>query len=335
MKQLTIKDKLDFAIWSEFVKNHPQGNIFQTPEMFEVFSETKNYTPIFLAVVDDDNTVQGSLVSVIQTEFSNILSKFTARAIIWGGPLIKDSNPEVLTRLLVAYDKKVQNRVIYSQFRNFWKPTWERVVFESLGFKYEDHLNILVDLRKSHEQLWKEVKPARRKAINKAKRSGVTFRELQNRQELAEGYSIVESVYKNAKLPCPDITLFQSSAEILGKNGMVRFFGAFHQKEMIGVRFVLCFESYIFDWYAGSRQQYYSLRPNDLLPWKVFLWGNENGFTTFDFGGAGSPHVSYGVREYKMKFCSDLSNPGRYQKTHKPFLMTLGKTALSIYKKVI
>ena len=38
--------------WSEFVYNHPYGNIFQTPEMREVYERTKNYEPISLAVVD-------------------------------------------------------------------------------------------------------------------------------------------------------------------------------------------------------------------------------------------------------------------------------------------
>lgn len=33
--------------------NHPQGNIFQTIEMAEVYKRTKNYEPVSLAVVDE------------------------------------------------------------------------------------------------------------------------------------------------------------------------------------------------------------------------------------------------------------------------------------------
>jgi hypothetical protein len=42
----------DTKQWSEFVLNHPHGNIFQTPEMAEVYRRIKNYEPVSLAAVD-------------------------------------------------------------------------------------------------------------------------------------------------------------------------------------------------------------------------------------------------------------------------------------------
>ena len=50
---IEITESPDKTRWSEFVYNHPHGNIFQTPEMAEVYKRTKNYEPITLAVVDD------------------------------------------------------------------------------------------------------------------------------------------------------------------------------------------------------------------------------------------------------------------------------------------
>lgn len=38
---LEITDSPDVTKWSEFVLNHPHGNIFQTPEMAEVYRRTK------------------------------------------------------------------------------------------------------------------------------------------------------------------------------------------------------------------------------------------------------------------------------------------------------
>jgi len=49
---IEITDSPDTKQWSEFVLNHPQGNIFQTPEMAEVYRRTKNYEPVTLAAVD-------------------------------------------------------------------------------------------------------------------------------------------------------------------------------------------------------------------------------------------------------------------------------------------
>ncbi len=32
--------------WADFVYNHPNGNIFQTPDMYQVYKHKKNYEPI-------------------------------------------------------------------------------------------------------------------------------------------------------------------------------------------------------------------------------------------------------------------------------------------------
>ena len=50
---IEITDSPDIKQWSEFVYNHSHGNIFQTPEMAEVYKRTKNYEPVSLAVVDE------------------------------------------------------------------------------------------------------------------------------------------------------------------------------------------------------------------------------------------------------------------------------------------
>ena len=52
---IEITDSPDKTQWSEFVYDHPQGNIFQTPELAEVYTKTKNYEPITLAVGGDQS----------------------------------------------------------------------------------------------------------------------------------------------------------------------------------------------------------------------------------------------------------------------------------------
>jgi len=52
---IEITESPDTKQWSEFVLDHPQGNIFQTPEMAEVYRRTKNYEPVTLAAIDTIN----------------------------------------------------------------------------------------------------------------------------------------------------------------------------------------------------------------------------------------------------------------------------------------
>jgi serine/alanine adding enzyme len=335
MKEYRLTSKIDRKQWSDFVFNHSQGNIFQTPEMFDVFMAAKNNYTLLTAVMNADNEILGILVAVIQTEYSGFLGKFTSRSIIWGGPLILNNNVEVLDFILKEYDKVINKKAIYTQFRNLYEHDHQyKACFEENGFKYEDHLNILVNIEQSEETLWKNVHFKGRNKIRKARREGTSIKELMTDKEVWEVYDILNDVYSKAKLPLQNLSMFAVAFEKLSQNGMIRFFGAINQNKIIGVIVLLCYKERIYDWYAGSRREYYDKHPNDLLPWEVFLWGKDVGYKIFDFGGAGKPGKPYGVRDYKKKFGGEFVHFGRYEKIHKPALMKLGKLALKLWQKL-
>lgn len=320
--------------WSEFVYDHPYGNVFQTPEMFEVYKNTENYEPIFLAVVNEKDEILGTLLAVIQKEYSGILGNFTARSIIWGGPLVKDNKEEIFDSILKEYNRVIKRKVIYTQFRNLWDLESQKNIMKKNGFIYEEHLNILINLEKSEEQLWKEVHSKRRNEIRRAKKEGVVFSVESSIDALKTCYEIIEEVYSYARLPYPSFTffkaLFENSKERIG----LRLFTAKYDDQIIGCMLGLVFKETIYDFYAGSYRKFYNKYPNDLIPCEIFLWGKKNGFRIFDFGGAGKPGVSYGVRDYKKKFGGELVNFGRYEKIHRPFLMKIGKIGLKIWQRL-
>jgi lipid II:glycine glycyltransferase (peptidoglycan interpeptide bridge formation enzyme) len=333
MKKYRITDEVDRKQWSDFILNHPEGNIFQTPELFDVFKATKNNTPQLIAVLNEKNCITGILLAVIQKEHSGILDRFTERSIIWGGPLILDNNVEVLNIILKKYNSMIKKKAIYSQFRNLWTQDNEfKTCFEKHGYIYEEHLNILVDLKKDKEQLWKEVNPKGRNKIRKAAKEGTAFMVIEEYEQIEEIYKILEDVYKRAGLPLHDKSLFEGAWKYLSKKSMIKFFGAINNGKIIGTRIVLCFREKLYDWYAGSYKEYQKKNPNDLLTWEVFLWSKRNGYKVFDFGGAGRPGTPYGVRDYKLKFGGKVVNFGRYNKVHKPVLMKIGKLGLKVWK---
>ena len=332
---MIIKRVIDKEEWGEFVYNHPHGNIFQTPEMYEVYQQTKKYEPIFVAVVNENEEIIGTLLAVIQKEHSGLLGKFSSRSIVWGGPLVKNYDSGILDCILSEYNKTIKGKAIYSQFRNLWDWKEKKEIYESNGFNYEEHLDILFDLKKSEDDLWKEMKGARRKGIKRSYKKGIEIRsiDLTNNKIINEAYNIIHNVYSKIKLPLPGEDFFKGAVEILDRNKYLYTIGAFLNAELIGVRFVLCYKNLIYDWYAASKDEYLSCRPNDVLPWEIMKWGVNNGFDVFDFGGAGKPGIPYGVRDYKLKFGGQLVNFGRFIKVHNPLLMELGKAGLNLYRK--
>jgi len=334
MNNYKLTRELNKCQWSSFVYDHPNGNIFQTSEMYEVYKNTKNYEPIFIAVINDNDEILGILLAVIQKEYSGVLGNFTARSIIFGGPLIKNNDAGILDFILKEYNKAIRKKAIYSQFRNMWDWGDLKDIFIKNGFEYEDHLDIIVDLNKNEEELWKELNAKRRNEIRRAKKENSLFSIKNTLTDLNECYKILKSVYNRAKLPLPSFDFFVNIFKISNANLGLEIFCAEYENKIIGCMLALVYKNTIYDFYAGAYSEYYNKYPNDLIPWEAFLWGKQNGYTLFDFGGAGKPNKPYSVRDYKLKFGGQLVNWGRFEKVHKPFLMLMGKTGLKIWQKL-
>lgn len=332
-------DNISKKEWSRFVNAHAHGNIFQTPEMYDVYNLTKNYEPVFVGVVDGAGNLVGFLLSVIQREFGGPLGALSSRCVTWGGPLIseeldKKNKDIVFDSILKEHNRIARKRAIYMQFRNLWDMTGYRKIFEREGYNYEDHLDILMDLTKGEEALWKDMNKKRRNSIRNAIKAGLIIKPVQNEKEMEVIYSVYNDVYKNAGLPLVDISMFLSSYRILKAKNMVLHLIAYYEGTPIGAISVLLFKKTMYDWYAGSFLKYRNKHPNDLLPWIAMKWGLERGYEIFDFGGAGKPEEEYGVRDFKMKFGGVVVNYGRYQNVFKKNTLRLAMGGLNMWKKV-
>ena len=326
---------IDKEEWAEFVYNHPHGNIFQTPEMFDVYTKTKKYEPVFLAVVNNKSEISGTLLAVIQKEYSGFLGNFTARSIIHGGPLIKDDDPDVLDLVLNEYDKIIKKKAIYSQFRNFWDWGDSKEIFITNGFEYEEHLNILVDLTIGEEALFKSYSKRRRGGIRKAIRNNFTFEVSNSKELLVSFYSLLQETYSNAKLPYPFFDFFENIQKIIPENNM-KFFILKKDDKILVVLLALIYKGCLSAFYIGTsrNKEFLRMKPVDLLYWEVMKWGVNNECRVFDWLGAGKPNKEYGVRKFKLQFGGNVLELGRYEKIHKPLLMHLGKLGLKLWQKI-
>ena len=99
MKIITDPKLVDKNKWSKFVLNHPNGNIFQTPEMFDFFESVPNYSPEIVAVADKQDNIKVLVVAVLQKEGRGLKGFLSRRVIIFGGPVIDEKDPETETYL--------------------------------------------------------------------------------------------------------------------------------------------------------------------------------------------------------------------------------------------
>lgn len=318
--------------WNIFIFKNNSANVFQSKWFSEAVS--KFYDVINLFCYDADNNLKGMLNAYIEKQNLGSLSFISTRCIIEGGPILGNNNNKIAEALLGEMINIVRKKTIFILARNFFETKDIKSAFVKNGFNYIKHLNILVNLTKSEDELWKEVHSKRRNEIRKAKKNGVTFEDRRDFQSLQYGYEVLIKVYKRVGLPFPKLNYFKEVLDKSTETEGLRIFCAMYNGQIIGVMFALCYLDTIFDWYAGAKQDYYSKNPNDLIPWEVFLWGKRNGYSLFDFGGAGKPDVPYGVRDYKLKFGGELVDFGRYLRINKPYLYKIGERGLKFYKRV-
>lgn len=335
MSQIEYIDKpdlIDKKLWSNFVLNHQRGNFFQSPEFYQVIQKTPPYYPIIIVALKS-NEIVGVLLSMVQKEAKNPFGFFTARSIIWGGPLVKDNNKDVFEALLRRYDITVSRKAIFTQIRNLYKQNDEIPLLESLKYHYNKHLNILISLDESIDQIWRSIDARKRTYINRAQKDGFIFSHANSQNEIMEVHSILRNVYEKAKLPLPPLRYFQNLASVNNEIANTFLFIAKFNSEVAACFVGVCYKDRIYEYYVGTNKKFAKRNPGDFLLWEILKWGKENGYKIFDFGGAGKPDVEYGVREYKKKFGGELVEFGRFEKTHHPLMMKLAKVGFSIYQK--
>lgn len=319
--------------WNNFLQENFHANIFQSQEFFLSQLNDSASKP-FVFCVYDGKKMLGLVSGIILFNGGFIGKRLTSRAIIIGGPLLAldiDNRDAALDFLLKGIKENLKKQVVYIEFRNIWNMSNYRHVFVNNGFDYEDHLDILIDLEKSEQELWDAMTRDRKKSITKGQKE-LEVRLLSESVEyqIDSIYSLLGVVYKRVRLPLPHKRFFLNVIKSLNPKGYIKIFGAYKGSALIGVRLVLCYNGLIYDWYAGANDDFLEYRPNDILIWSVLKWGRENGYKKFDFGGAGKPNVPYGVRDYKLKFGGELVCFGRYQYVFKPTIMRFGKLAIKL-----
>jgi len=328
---------LEEPIWRQFVDGHPAGNVFHTPEMYQVFTRTKNHRPTLWAVVDDDGRVLVLLLA-IQIVLLNCLRCLTTRAVAYGSVLCAPGpeGQEALTLLLRTYVRQVDGTPLFTELRNLSDLGDVQPILREHGFGYEGHLNYLIDLNCAPEAILQNIGPRTRKHIRRELRRGeILFEEATDRERVAVCYELLCRTYRRAGVPLADRSLFEAAFDLLYPKGMARFTLVRLGQTPVAVSVELLYKDVMYGWYGGIDRAHRSHMPNELLMWHILQWGSENGYRLYDFGGAGRTDEEYGVRDFKAKFGGTLVCYGRNTYVHRPLLLRLSQWGFEAYRRFL
>lgn len=335
---MRIVRDVDEGLWRDFVDRHPQGNIFHTPEMFEVFARARGHQPSLWATVDGGGYPLALLLPVQVTLMGGLLRRFTTRAVAYGSVLC-GPGPEgerALDLLLQAYKHEAKGIPLFTELRNLADLSGLQAVLNANGFAYEDHLNFLIDLARSPEKIMQDIGSRTRKNLRRGLRRGeVDITEADRREQVAVCCELLNRTYAVAEVPLADSSLFEAAFDVLHPRGMVKILLAQVDDAYAAGSLELIYKHTIYGWYGGLDRKYGRYVPNELLAWYILRWGAENGYHVYDFGGAGKPDEEYGVRDFKAKFGGQLVNFGRNTCVHAPLALAVSRIGYRVYRKTV
>jgi serine/alanine adding enzyme len=335
---IAVVQNLPESTWRYYVENHPNGNIFQTPEMFHVFAAAKGFEPRLWAAIQGER-VLALLLPVEVSLAAGLFKSFTMRSVVYGGALSGngDQGQTAMRQLILNYQKQTKHSVLFTEVRNLFEDRITQSTFQETRFKFEDHNDYIVNLAMPVEQVWERIHRSARKEIKQAqRRNPVSIRTIDDRRLLPQWYKLIQESFSWNHAPLADISLFESAFDVLNPKGMIQFLiGTAPDGHDIAASVALLYKKTIYGWYRGFDRKYGSCLPNDQMVWHILQWGAQNGYEFFDFGGAGRPNEHYGPRNFKAKFGGRLVNYGRNTYVHSPYQLKLSSFVYQLYRKIL
>ena len=325
---MEVTTSVTVPAWTDFLEAVPGSNIYQSPELMEVYARTNGYRPGVVAVCGADG-IRALLAFVLVSYARGHLPKFATRSLIVGGPL---GDTSAFPKLLAAHESIAVHQAVLSQIRNLHSPS-DRSVFKAMGYTWEDHLNYVIDLKSGESVLLSKMSKSRRKSIAGADRSGLHLLENPN-PGLDMVYRLVQETYSRAKILLAPRSLFESALSLLLPRGHLWCVCAAVGESSCAVRLVLRWKNTLYDWYAGSSELGRQYHADEWLVWQILKRGIAEGCTQFDFGGAGDPRETYGPAEFKRRFGGGTINPGRFEKAYRPIALKAVKAAYVLRRRL-
>jgi len=252
---MKVVRELDEHKWREFVDNHPEGRIFHTPEMFQVFARTRGHKPRLWAVVDEEDQVMALFTPVEITLLQRLLGRFasfTKRAVSYGSVLCACNmqGRRALALLFQAYVNQPGSRPIFTELRNLSNTGCIQSMICEHGFEYEEHLNYLIDINKPPEAIMQNIGKRTRKNIQRGLRKGIVkVVEARSPEQVEACYELLQKTYKNAQVPLADRSLFETAFQVLHPKGMIRFTLANVDQTPVAGSVELLYKDIVYGWY--------------------------------------------------------------------------------------
>jgi lipid II:glycine glycyltransferase (peptidoglycan interpeptide bridge formation enzyme) len=268
--------------WDEVVYSMPGGTIFHTLKWIKIIEKNQALHAKYIGIYLDDRLIGIFPLFIKKFWFIKVAaSPFVVEDTPYMGPVIDPSNMTDLLPALDAYLKKNKIHYLRTISNGFYdvKNAHSSYIF----IKKNTHI---LDLKRTKEELWKNLEGRCRTAIRKAQKSDVVANIMKTRDYIEKYYLIIEEVYHRQNKPCPNSRKFYYDMwDSFGQSNAI-FLSAKYSEEIIAGAIIILDRKRAYYLNGASKHEFRSLSASNLLLWEAINIVKERGAEQFDFVGS-------------------------------------------------
>ena len=294
--QILTTEQAEAKGWNAMVAEHPLGSAYHHTAFSKVISATFGHTePYFIALANDRDHLCGGMLVL------RVKSWLTGNRLVsvpwacYADPMVRSAGEfKLLFEALVDLRRQTNASYIEIKIRD----TSSLLADTNLMSSVSGTKSHALDLTDGVDVLWNRLDGTSVKQhIRKAERSGVRTDVGGSEQDMVLFYRLFVSHRRRLGLPPQKPEYFQNIWRYMAPHGLVRFWMARLQEEIVGGLLCFAFRDKILLGYIGVDESLHRCGVGQYLFWTAIRAAAEEGMKTADLGK--TPSGSAGLLRYK------------------------------------
>lgn len=289
------RDRFEPYKWNELVASFPCASIFQTMWYLEFMKRNSFCKEKYLLAKNDNNEIIGLALAIL-TKKSKFYPNFAGKGEVRFGPLIRAGQDyeKVLSIMLDELDEICKEESYSSSI--IFPPPKSPIshTFPKTRNDKELYCTYLLDLRRSEEEIFRDVSRSWRKNIKKGyKQLKLHFLKDPNDSLIQELYAVhLEKIergkLRDLKTTAFPLRYFKDTIDIFVRRNVGYYvIGTYNGKVVSGVC-TIGYGDYGVSWLSDSSRVHPKIKATHVLRWEGIKWSKSQGYKYYDFGQVSS-----------------------------------------------
>ncbi len=303
---MKIIDAQDQKQWDDFVTSHEEANFLQAWAWGE-FHLSRNKKIVRRIVLDDKDKPVAAYVGEIETAKRG---KYMAIA---GGPIMDWSDKKIVRAVFEDIKEQGQaNNCVFIRVRPQLEASKKaEKLFQDLGLQPAPYylsveLAGVLDLNQSEDEIKKNAATRIRRALNKAKKEGVTVETSVDPKDIKKFYKIQLETASRHNFYAFSEDFLEKQFAAFAKNGQVKLYIAKHNNKILAENFMIFYGNEASYHYGVSSEAGTKISSAPLLHFTAMEDARKQGIKRYNFWGITgvdeTKHRFYGVSQFKRGF---------------------------------